>query len=110
MSTNAMPKPSHLGTTHFGEPSAARRLFGLQPAAFRVVVAVMACEAAEGGVPSRMAIADVSRCDDTGMPSRLVREGWLERANLVGNVAFYRASEKAWATFGVERPVRGVAA
>jgi hypothetical protein len=91
--------------------SPTRRATGLAPHELAVVVAVMSCEIAEGGYPTREAIADITQVDDTSMPSRLVRDGWLERAGSAGgNAVAYRASEKAWRELGVVRVDEGTAA
>lgn len=79
---------------------------GLTPAELGVVVAVMACERAEGGYPCRRAIWDVARGGEERLPSQLVTRGWLERAGTVGRVALYRATERAWLELGFPMPVR----
>lgn len=105
-----MNRPSIIGAERFGRVSNCRKLTGLSWHELQVVVAVMACEVAEGAAPTREAIATISEVDDTSMPSRLAREGWLESAGRVqGNVVAYRATEKAWLGLGFERPRMQVA-
>jgi phosphatidate phosphatase APP1 len=76
----------------------------LAPHELAVVVAVMSCEVAERAYPTREAIAMISDVDDTSMPSRLVREGWLERVGRIeGNAVCYAAAERAWRELEVGR-------
>jgi hypothetical protein len=96
-----LPPPQLAGAERFGRMSATRRATGLAPHELAVVVAVLSCEIAEGGFPTREAIADITQCEDTSMPSRLVREGWLERAGKsTGNAVSYRGSDRAWRELG----------
>jgi hypothetical protein len=96
--------PSSIGTTRFGRTSSSKRATGLAPHELQVVVAVLSCWVAEGAYPTRDAIASISEVDDTSMPARLVREGWLEVMGRVrGNAVAYGAAPRAWADLGFGR-------
>jgi hypothetical protein len=51
--------------------------------------------------PTRNAAAAIAGSDDTSLPARLVRAGWLERAGTGDrNAAIYCATDRAWYELG----------
>jgi hypothetical protein len=90
--------------------SAVKRATGLAPEELAFVVAVMACERVHDAPPTRNAVATLTDSDDTSLPARLVRAGWLERAGTVdGKVALYRATDRSWRELGFAGRVGQVA-
>jgi hypothetical protein len=79
-------------------------MLDLSPQELRIVLAVMACERAEGGFPSRNAIKSMAKYGSDNLPSVLVELDWLEPAGKDRNVTLYRATARAWAELGFERP------
>lgn len=63
----------------FGTTSAVRRATGLTMAELHVLVAVAACESAEGGFPTRAAVQQVTRRGRSNLPSELVAAGFLRQ-------------------------------
>jgi hypothetical protein len=104
------PQQRVMGAQRSGRTSASRAVLDLSPQELRIVVAVMACERAEGGFPNRNAIKSMAKYGSDNLPSILVELDWLEPAGKDKNVTLYRATRRAWIELGFARPAATEAA
>jgi hypothetical protein len=84
--------------------SKSRAKLDLAPQELSTVVAVMACEIAEKGFPSRKPIKQISKFSSDNMTSHLVELDWLEPAGKDGRTTLYRATRSAWAELEFSHP------